>query len=63
VVRVHHGRSRVTGRMNEVNAGIALCHIWLSALHQGRTVQLLREPEGEKGSPQGFSYAASAIIS
>ena len=58
-IRVHHARSVLIGRMNQVNAGIALCHIWLAALHSGKDARLVCEEE--VSSPKGYSYAASVV--
>jgi nitroreductase len=59
VVRVHHARSSLLNRMNRINAGIALCHIWLAALHEMGGAELVIEEDGDGGSPKGFSYVAS----
>ncbi|KQM11629.1 hypothetical protein AOA80_07195 [Methanomassiliicoccales archaeon RumEn M1] len=60
VIRVHYARSMLTDQMNRVNAGIALCHLWLAALHEGSAAELVRE-EGQD-APRGFSYVASVML-
>jgi len=37
-VKLNIIRAAVYGRMNQIDAGIALCHLWLSLDHQGRGV-------------------------
>lgn len=57
VIRVHYARSVMTDQMNRINAGIALCHLWLAALHAGRSAEVDIEPGID--SPRGYTYVAS----
>ncbi len=61
-VRVHCARSSLSGRMNQINAGIALYHIWLAALHERGGAQLAIETDGDGDSPKGYSYVASVML-
>lgn len=63
VIRVHHARSVITDRMNQVNAGIALCHLWLATLHDGGRAELALEKDAGQDAPRGFSYVASVFSS
>lgn len=62
-VEVHYARSVMTDQMNRINAGIALCHLWLAALHAGRSGEVVIEPSGRGASPKGYTYVASIDLS
>lgn len=53
--------SSLMERMNQVSAGIALCHMWLAAAHQGLGVGFDREPDETPG-PKGYDYVATMIV-
>lgn len=63
VVRVHYARSMITDQMNRINAGIALCHLWLAALHAGRSAEVVIEPSEREASPKGYTYVMSIYLS
>jgi hypothetical protein len=55
-------RSIVTPHMNQISAGIALCHLWLAAEHANRGVEFaIRESHGGM-APPGYAYVASAMV-
>ena len=43
-INVYWARSAMNGRMNQINAGIALCHLWLAAAHEGGYGKIVRDP-------------------
>ncbi len=49
-------------RMNQIDIGIALCHIWAAALKQGRKADLVRE-RGASGEIKGFNYCITVLLS
>ena len=52
-------RAPIYGKMNQMDVGIALCHLWLACGHQGRSIAL----DFEKTSvPKGYEYMATANI-
>lgn len=59
-INTYVSRSSLMERMNQVSAGIALCHMWLAADHQGMTVGFDREPDETPG-PKGYDYVATMI--
>jgi hypothetical protein len=59
IIHVHSARSLVLDRMNRISAGIALCHLWLAAVHSGGTPEIGIEKSGEASSPKGYSHVAS----
>ena len=59
-INAYVARSSMMERMNRVSAGIALCHIWLAAAHQGMSVGFDREPD-ETSGPKGYDYVATMI--
>lgn len=52
-------KAQLYGRMNHIDSGIALCHLWLSAEQQGKipAVDLTRQKV-----PQGFEFMASVRL-
>jgi hypothetical protein len=62
VVHAHSARSPVAGRMNLISTGIALCHMWLAARHQGKDAKVVFEEKGAMSSPAHYSYVASLIM-
>jgi nitroreductase len=52
-------RAQIYGKMNQIDMGIALAHIWLSCEHLGKSMEL----EFEKVVvPNGYEFMATAII-
>jgi nitroreductase len=52
-------RAPIYGKMNQIDIGIALCHLWLSCRHQGKKMEL----DYEKASvPKGYEHMASVHI-
>ncbi len=48
-------KAQLLGRMNNIDTGIALCHLWLSAEQQGKRVSF----EFKNGqAPQGYEFMA-----
>ncbi len=59
-INVYVSRSSMRERVNQVSAGIALCHMWLAAAHLGLSVGFDREPDETPGS-KGYDYVATMI--
>ncbi|MCU0861349.1 MAG: hypothetical protein MUE65_03420 [Methanomassiliicoccales archaeon] len=59
-VDVHASKSVVVANMNQISAGIALCHLRLAGLHQGQRVDLVCDEGRAKSAPKGYVYVASA---
>ena len=62
-IHVSSAKSMIVDRMNHISAGIALCHMWLSAAHSGKTVAFRNDRSGDANAPKKYSYVASLIIS
>jgi nitroreductase len=62
LIHAHSAKSLVTDSMNRVNVGIALCHMWLAANHEGKKVEFAIDRTTEAAPPKGYSYVASMII-
>jgi len=52
-------KAPVYERLNQIDIGIALCHLWLSLEHHGRTAEI-SFPEGKL--PDGAEYMAKIIV-
>lgn len=48
--------------MNQVDMGIALCHLWLSARHQGKSIEFATDEGVMNSPPKGYYYIISAKI-
>lgn len=62
-IHVSYARSMIVDRMNQISCGIALYHMWLAAIHSGKTVELRNDRSGDANPPKKYSYVASTIIS
>jgi hypothetical protein len=58
-IHAYSERSMITDRMNRINVGIALNHMYLAATHFGKQVQML--PPGQLGAEKlkGYEHVAS----
>lgn len=52
-------KSYLLGRFNQIDMGIALCHLKLSAEHQGKEVEFLKDEAASKIGPEGYYYVDS----
>jgi hypothetical protein len=43
--------------------GIGMCHLWLSALHNEKTIELVNQVPEDDRAPKGYRYVVSAILS
>lgn len=50
-------------KMNQIDMGIALCHLHLAALQQGKRVEFEANDKAAQMAPPGFYYIASALLS
>mgnify|MGYP000901087249 FL=1 len=57
-VDVLSARTLLAGRMGQIDAGIALCHLWLSASHGGKGADVVIEPPSA-GVRRGYEYVAT----
>ena len=62
IIHAHSAKSLVLDSMNRVNVGIALCHMWLAANHEGKKVEFVIDRTPEAAAPKGFSYNASMVL-
>jgi hypothetical protein len=46
--------------MNQINVGIGVCYLWLSAVHHKKAIVLCIENPGEDHTPKGYRYVVSA---
>jgi len=61
-IHVSSQRSVIVDRMNQISAGIALCHLWQAASHSGKTVQLRNDLSAQANPPKKYSYIASIVL-
>jgi hypothetical protein len=59
-IDAYHAKSVMFDQMNQVNVGIGMCHLWLSAIHQKKEVVLSIERPEESSTPKGYRYVVSA---
>ena len=62
-IHVSSAKSMIVDRMNHISAGIALCHMWLSATHSGKNVEFGNDRSGDANAPRKYSYVVSLIVS
>ncbi len=49
-------------RMNQIDMGIALCHLWVAAIHDGMQIDFFRASLTEEEIPKNYTYTYSAKI-
>lgn len=59
-INAYYAKSIVTDQMNQINVGIGLCHLWLSAVHHKRSIDIVIEKPDESRTPNGYKYVATA---
>jgi nitroreductase len=59
-VDAYYAKSMITDQMNQINVGIGMCHLWLSAVHHKKEIALSIENPGEDRTPKGYRYVVSA---
>lgn len=59
-IDVHASKSVIVANMNQISAGIALCHLRLAGLHLRKRVVMLRDEGRARSAPGGYVYVASA---
>jgi nitroreductase len=58
-VDAYYAKSMITDQMNQINVGIGVFHLWLSALHQHKAIVFSIENPGEERTPKGYRYVVS----
>jgi len=61
-INVYNSKGMFGEGYSRIDAGIAMCHIWLAADHLGKRAEALIDPEGQKNAPSGRSCVASMSI-
>ena len=59
-IDAYYAKSMITDQMNQINVGIGLCHLWLSAVHSKKEIHFVIEKPHEDRTPKGYRYVASA---
>ncbi|SHK53200.1 nitroreductase family protein [Paramaledivibacter caminithermalis] len=49
-------------KMNQIDMGIAICHIWIAAKKYGKDMKIITDRKGLEYSPKGYNYVISLII-
>jgi nitroreductase len=50
-------------KMNAINVGIALCHVWVAAKYLGKTIEFSTDESARNSGPAGFYYVTTLNIS
>lgn len=53
----------IYNKMNQIDIGICLCHIWMSAEKIGKKVGFIKESSEQAKPPKGYDYMITAKIS
>jgi nitroreductase len=61
-IDAYHAKSMIADQMNQINVGIGMCHLWLSAAHRKKTIELVIDKPSEDRTPKGHRYVVSAKI-
>jgi hypothetical protein len=49
-------------KVNKVSMGIAICHVWITAKHFGKEVELICDKEAQNNPPAGHDYVITTKI-
>ncbi len=55
-------KSIFVGKMDRISVGIALCHIWLAILNQGKRMEVTKDPDAEANPPPDYYYLLTLQI-
>lgn len=61
-VKLNFIKAMIYEKMNKVDIGIAMCHLWIAAKHFGRTVEFINDQYAQNNSPAGYYYITTAKI-
>jgi nitroreductase len=63
-IHVYAGRGGLIPpqRLKAIDAGIAMCHLWLAAENSGRKAEAVVKDPGSTGAPRDYDYIASMIV-
>jgi nitroreductase len=54
-IEAFSARSLLLNKMNHISMGIALCHIWLAAMHDGKNVEFTLGGKAGSAPPKGYA--------
>jgi nitroreductase len=49
-------------KMNKIDMGIALCHLWLAAQNAGKDVEFISDADANNNPPTGYYYNTTVIM-
>ncbi len=61
-IDVFSAKSLMLDKMNHISSGIALCHLWLAALHDGKKIEFINKGNADIRSLKGYSYVISLTM-
>jgi nitroreductase len=61
-INAYYEKSVLSGRMNQINVGIALCHMAVAAEHFGKKIEFVFDPAAQKENIKGHVYVISAKV-
>jgi hypothetical protein len=53
---------KVFERLNRIETGVAICHLWIAALHYNRTIEFAIYDSVSVKIPKGYLYIVSVLI-
>lgn len=61
-INAYYEKSILTGRINQINVGIALCHMAVAAEHFGKKIEFILDSAAQKENIKGYVYVISAKV-
>ena len=61
-LNVYVSNSLILNRVSKIDAGIAICHIWIAAEHSGKQVEFVNDMEATRNVSSGKTYVISLRI-
>ena len=59
-IDAYSAKSMITEQMNQINVGIGVYHLWLSAAHNKKSIEMVIERPNDDLTPKGYRYMVSA---
>jgi nitroreductase len=61
-IEAFSAKSLLLNKMNHISLGIALCHIWLAAMHDGKNVEFTLGGKADSAPPKGYANECTLVI-
>ncbi|AEE92275.1 Nitroreductase [Tepidanaerobacter acetatoxydans Re1] len=61
-VKLGIAKAAINDKFNQIDIGIALCHLYIAASVKGKNVEFLYDKSDEDKAPKGYEYMMTAVL-